>query len=60
MTLSEAAELRRLWIAKGNPKCDHPKLDDELFDPIKGVESDLRTGDFVCTTCGKAFQEKCD
>jgi len=58
MTLSEAAKLRRLWIAKGNPKRDHAQLEEETFEPVDGVDGDTRTGDFVCTTCGKALQEK--
>ena len=58
MTLSEAAESRRLWIAKGNPHCSHLKVDDEVFDPVEGIEGDAKTGEFVCVACGKVFHER--
>jgi len=47
MQLARAERLRRRWAARGNPPCTHPNLDKEYY-----LSSD--TGDYVCTTCGKA------
>jgi hypothetical protein len=47
MQIEKAIELRRRWIAKGDPPCDHPHLDKEY-------DLGADTGDYVCTTCGKA------
>ena len=48
MQMSEAETLRKRWARKGNPPCEHPKLDKEY---IEGWD----TGDKVCTICGKNF-----
>jgi uncharacterized protein with PIN domain len=42
--MKEAAELREKW---GGKPCEHPNLDKEY-------ELGTATGDYVCTTCGKA------
>lgn len=44
MQMKEAAESRERW---GGKPCDHPNLDKEY-------ELGTATGDYVCTTCGKA------
>jgi hypothetical protein len=46
MQMEEAARLQKLWEAKGNPPCDHPNTGKEFY-------LGSRTGDRVCTTCGK-------
>ena len=48
MQAKKAARLRRLWMDKGNPPCDHPELDKEYY-------LGAQTGDYVCTTCGQTF-----
>lgn len=48
MQMEKAAQLRKLWKAKGNPPCNHPDLDKEYY---LGAD----TGDYVCTTCGESF-----
>jgi hypothetical protein len=45
MQADKAERLREAWAKKGNPSCDHPRLDKEY---ILGGD----TGDVVCTTCG--------
>ena len=44
MQLSEARELQKM---RGNMPCDHPELEKEYH-------LGMSTGDYVCTTCGKA------
>ena len=46
--MDKAIKLRERWVAKGNPPCDHPHLDEECY-------SGAQTGDYVCTTCGECF-----
>lgn len=46
LRMSEIAELRRRW---GNKPCNHPDYTKERED--KGG----KTGDYVCTQCGKTF-----
>ena len=48
MQASDAAYLRQVWAAKGNPPCNHPATEKEYV-----LGSD--TGDRVCTTCGETF-----
>lgn len=45
MQTEQAAQLRRKWQAKGNPHCDHPRVDREY---TLGWD----TGDKVCLACG--------
>ena len=45
MQSSKAAQLRRVWEAKGNLPCDHPRVEKEY-----DLGADI--GDEVCTTCG--------
>ena len=45
MQSSKAAQLRRAWEAKGNPLCDHLRVEREY-------DLGADTGDEVCTTCG--------
>lgn len=40
--------LQEKWAKKGNPLCEHPRLDEEY---MQGMD----TGDYVCTICGKSF-----
>ena len=47
MQLKKAETLRRAWIEKGNPSCEHPEVDKEYY---LGTD----TGDEVCTTCGRS------
>ena len=47
MQMDEAQELRKQWIANGNPTCPHLHLDKEYY---LGAD----TGDYVCTACGRA------
>ena len=47
MQMERAAQLRREWQAKGNPPCDHTKVDRE-YD--RGSD----TRDDVCVACGTA------
>lgn len=44
MQMNKAGALREKW---GDKPCDHPSLDKEY-------ELGAATGDYVCTTCGKA------
>ncbi len=46
MHYEDVLALRKAW---GDKPCDHPEFTDEyLFGS--------RTGDYVCTQCGKSFQ----
>ena len=45
MQSSKAAQLRRAWEDKGNPLCDHPRVEKEY-------DLGADTGDEVCTRCG--------
>ncbi|MFZ7134136.1 MAG: hypothetical protein ACOWWR_17465 [Eubacteriales bacterium] len=47
MQNKDAIELRKRWLAKGNPPCDHPELEREYF---LGADS----GDYVCLICGES------
>ena len=47
MQASKAAQLQQAWNAKGNPPCDHPRVEKEYY-------LGTATGDEVCTTCGVA------
>lgn len=38
--------LRQQWFNKGNPTCEHPRIERETYE---GTD----TGDDVCTSCGK-------
>lgn len=53
MKVEEGMKLREEWAAKGSPPCDHPQLATEHESYIGA-----RTGDKVCTTCGKEFTPK--
>ena len=44
----QARKARELSEKYGNKPCKHPKLEKEYY---LGAD----TGDYVCTTCGKAF-----
>lgn len=44
MQFVKAVRLQKSW---GDRECSHPYLEEEFFFQTK-------TGDFVCTTCGKA------
>lgn len=44
MQLEAARDLREEW---GDKPCDHPKLTKEYY-------RSTQTGDYVCTTCGRA------
>ena len=44
MQIKEAVALRKRW---GNQPCNHPVLDKEY-------DLGISTGDYVCTTCGRA------
>ncbi|WP_165904615.1 hypothetical protein [Paraburkholderia hospita] len=44
MQTKEARELRDQW---GDKPCNHPEL-------TKEYDLSMATGDYVCTTCGKA------
>lgn len=46
MQASESMALMKAWEQKGNPPCDHPKIEKEYY-------LGSSTGDFVCTTCGR-------
>lgn len=46
ISFSESQEIRRRWIEKGKPQCDHPQIARE---EINGAHSD-----YVCTSCGEA------
>ncbi len=48
MQADKAEKLRKQWISKGNPPCNHPVLDNEYM-------GELDTGDRVCKTCGQYF-----
>ena len=48
MQADKAERLRRQWIAKGSPPCEHAHLDKEY---MEGMD----TGDKVCITCGESF-----
>ena len=48
MQMKQAQQLRDVWAAKGNPQCDHPRLDKEYH---LGAD----TGDVVCTKCGETW-----
>ncbi|MGZ8707476.1 MAG: hypothetical protein ACXW0R_08830 [Gaiellaceae bacterium] len=43
--MSEVAKIRAAWIEKGEPHCDHPRIDKEY-----GFGMD--TGDWACLDCG--------
>jgi hypothetical protein len=47
MQSDDARQLREEWARKGNSPCDHPELDKEYY-------LGSGTGDYVCTTCGRA------
>jgi hypothetical protein len=44
MQLDDAVALKKAW---GNKPCDHPDYEKEYFNGTS-------TGDYVCTTCGRA------
>lgn len=48
MDVSETKRLQKDWEAKGNPPCEHPRLEKERM-------NGAQTGDQVCTTCGAEF-----
>ena len=48
MQMKKAAQLRAAWTQKGDPPCEHPRLDKEYH-----LSAD--TGDVVCTTCGETW-----
>jgi hypothetical protein len=43
--MTAVAKLREAWAAKGNPPCDHPRVDKEYY-------LGSQTGDKVCLVCG--------
>ena len=49
ISMSEAAELRKEWAAKGDPPCEHPHVVKERHD------LGASTGDYVCDTCGELW-----
>jgi hypothetical protein len=48
MQMDEAAQLRRNWDRKDNPKCPHPQI-------VKEYHLGAQTGDVACTTCGATW-----
>ena len=47
--VEKARELRKVWAARGNPPCGHPRTDKVYY-----LGADM--GDDACTTCGKTAQ----
>lgn len=47
MQATKAAELRKFWAEKGNPPCDHQRIEKEYY-------QSMQTGDYVCIICGEA------
>lgn len=46
--MEKVAQLRKAWIAKGDPPCDHPKTDTEYY-------LGTQTGDTACLVCGRSW-----
>ena len=46
--MQKIAKLREDWIAKGDPPCDHPKVDTEYY-------LGSQTGDEACMLCGRSW-----
>ena len=46
MEYKYALVLRQRWVERGDPECDHQRIEPETYE---GTD----TGDDVCTTCGK-------
>lgn len=46
--MDKFTELRRAWLAKGNPPCTHPSKDKEYFLAFD-------TGDEGCLICGATW-----
>jgi hypothetical protein len=46
--MSKLTQLREAWEAKGNPPCDHPKVDKEYH-------LGMQTGDKACLVCGESW-----
>jgi hypothetical protein len=47
MKYDEALRLRKKWMEKGNPLCDHSKIEQRFLGPY--------AGDYACTICGETF-----
>lgn len=46
--MDKVAKLRAEWIAKGDPPCDHPRVDKEHY-------LGTGTGDEACLICGRSW-----
>jgi hypothetical protein len=47
MQFDEAAKLRKEWMEKGEPDCQHPELEQRYLGQY--------AGDYACTACGETF-----
>jgi transposase-like protein len=51
MQIEEADRLRKQWKQLGNEPCNHSHLEKEYY-------LGASTGDYVCTQCGKSFDDE--
>lgn len=51
MQMSDTIRIRATWVKKGDPPCDHPRLEREY-------QLSAHTGDSICTTCGRVVDKK--
>ncbi|MFD2213172.1 hypothetical protein [Metabacillus endolithicus] len=47
MQFDEAAKLRKEWMDKGEPACQHPELEQRYLGQY--------AGDYACIVCGETF-----
>ena len=56
MDYKKAEELRKRW---GNKPCSHPSFEKETMRRVDSGEwYETKTGDYVCSQCGKVFTRK--
>jgi len=56
ITNKEAEILAETW---GDKPCTHPSFEKEFFvGEINGQEESMKTGDYICTQCGRVFTRK--